>query len=401
MFWPQKIWAVQRPTWWKYQSVDTMKYSRDVAREKLNDASFDKEIEEQVKQIASTGATHISLGTPYDDEFLPFLRRWVNAARTNNLSVWYRGNFSGWEGWFGYQKISQAEHLAKVERFVSQNPTLFVDGDIFTACPECENGGPGDPRHNGKLGEYRKFIIDEYQLTQKLFNKLNKKVVTNLASSNGDVARLVFDRDTVQAMGAVITIDHYVATPEKLINDIRDLHRDTGAFVVLGEVGVPIVDIHGQMSEEQQAAWLTKMFEGLLDTPEVIGINYWTSRGGSTQLWNSDGSTRKALEVIKKYYSPMVYVGRIVDQLGVGIKDALVSHNSRAYYTDKKGNFAFPVTRIDGQILVSAPGYYSQGALLEPVSKSMTVELVKEKSSFTFRIRLLIKKLLYDMLQGK
>src|SRR3989344_6298983 len=83
-------------------SIDTMKYSRDVAREKLNSSSFDEVIDKQVSEISATGATHIAIGTPYDDEFLPFLKRWVVAARKYNLKVWFRGNLSGWEEWFGY-----------------------------------------------------------------------------------------------------------------------------------------------------------------------------------------------------------------------------------------------------------------------------------------------------------
>ena len=30
-------------------------------------------------------------------------------------------------------------------------------------CNECENGGPGDPRHNGDVVGHRKFLIKEYK----------------------------------------------------------------------------------------------------------------------------------------------------------------------------------------------------------------------------------------------
>jgi hypothetical protein len=36
---------------WSFQSIDTMKYSRDLAREKLGDKSFDLEIKKQLKMI--------------------------------------------------------------------------------------------------------------------------------------------------------------------------------------------------------------------------------------------------------------------------------------------------------------------------------------------------------------
>jgi hypothetical protein len=75
-----------------------MKYSRDLAREKLGNPSFDKVIDDQISRIAGTGATHVALGVPYDPEFLPIMRRWVTAIRKYNLKVWFRGNLSGWEG---------------------------------------------------------------------------------------------------------------------------------------------------------------------------------------------------------------------------------------------------------------------------------------------------------------
>jgi hypothetical protein len=119
---------------WNIQSVDTMKFSRDLAREKLNDKAFEATIATQVKQIADTGATHVAVGTPYEEEFVPFLAKWVEAARQNNIKVWFRGNLAGWEGWFSYPKISTNEHTAEVVSFISKHPELFSDGDIFTLC---------------------------------------------------------------------------------------------------------------------------------------------------------------------------------------------------------------------------------------------------------------------------
>src|SRR3989339_935814 len=73
--------ADTKSTWWEFQSIDTMKYSRDLAREKLNNQEFDQVINQQVANIASAGASHVGIATPYDEEFFPFLKRWVDAAR--------------------------------------------------------------------------------------------------------------------------------------------------------------------------------------------------------------------------------------------------------------------------------------------------------------------------------
>lgn len=297
--------VVLRP-YWDVRSVDTVKYSRDIAREKLNDPLFDQVIALQVKNIAQTGATHVAIGTPYDAEFIPFLEKWVTEARKNRLHVWFRGNLSGWEGWFGYKKLDRSAHTIGIESFILSNPGLFEDGDILTTCTECENGGPGDPRMNGDVSGHRAFLIDEYQRSTKAFEKIGKKVATNYFSMNGDVAKLVMDKETTKALDGIVVIDHYVKTIERLDDDITKLAEMSGGRVVLGEWGVPIPDIHGKMTESQQAKWIADAFELLKNNPHLVGINYWTNMGSSTELWNEDGSARKSVEIVQRFYSEKV-----------------------------------------------------------------------------------------------
>jgi len=291
-------------THWNFQSIDTMKYSRDLSREKLNDPLFDKVINDQIKDIADTGATHVAIATPYDEEFYPILERWVIAARKNNLKVWFRGNWSGWEGWFDYSKIDRQTHITKTQEFILKHSDLFEDGDVFTGCPECENGGPGDPRMTGDVKGHRKFLIDEYNVTKASFIKINKNVVSNYESMNGDVAKLVMDKPTTKALDGVVTIDHYVSSPEELILDILEISKNSGGKVVLGEFGAPIPDLNGEMTEEEQADYLNTSLSLLSKTPQVIGVSYWTNVGSSTSLWHQDGSGKKAAEVIKSFYTP-------------------------------------------------------------------------------------------------
>src|SRR3989339_521194 len=116
----QPVATYQKPTvkFWRIQAVDTMKYSRDMARAKLNDSKFDITIDQQIHAIADTGANYVAIATPYDEEFVPILRRWVASARRYGLSVWFRGNFSGWEGWFEYPRINQIQHLRATRAFI-------------------------------------------------------------------------------------------------------------------------------------------------------------------------------------------------------------------------------------------------------------------------------------------
>lgn len=285
------------------KSIDTMKYSRDIAREKANDPSFDAVIEKQVFDIAQTGTTHVAVGTPYDSEFVPFLKKWVDSARRNHLKVWFRGNLSGWEKWFNYPAIDKQTHIKLTEEFIKKNANLFEDGDIFTSCSECENGGTGDPRKTGDTAGFRNFLIEEYNTSQQAFREINKKVATGYFAMNYDVAKLIMDPTTTEALGNIVVIDHYVNSPAKLALDAGSLAKASGGKIVFGEMGAPIPDLNGQMTEEEQADWIDQALNGLKNVPEVIGVNYWVNVGGSTQIWDENGKPKKAVEVIRKFYS--------------------------------------------------------------------------------------------------
>ncbi len=288
---------------WSIRSIDTMKFSRDRALEKLKDNSYDIEIEKQIRNISSTGATHVAVGTPYDKKFVPYLKRWVFFARKYGLHVWFRGNMSGWEGWFDYPSISEEEHTKLVEKFILDNPDLFEDGDIFSSCPECENGGPGDPRKTGNYEGYRRFLINEYNTTKNAFSKINRKVDSNYFSMNGDVAILIMDKETTRALGGLVVIDHYLKNSTELAVYAKEIAERSGGKVVLGEFGAPIPDLNGKMTEAEQSGWVENALNGLQNQPQVIGLNYWTNEGSSTALWNKDHSERQVVGIISHYYS--------------------------------------------------------------------------------------------------
>lgn len=288
---------------WNFRSIDTMKYSRDLAREKLTDQAFLSEINTQVANIAATGANYVGIATPYDEEFVPYLTAWVEAARKNNLNVWFRGNWSSWEGWFGYpHEMTFDEHIAKSARFVDEHKDLFQDGDKFSACPECENGIQGDPRQTGRIVEYRDFLIKETTILKDKFKSKGLDVDTNLLSMNMDVARLIMDKDTARAIGGVITVDHYVANPEDLAEDAKELARETESLIIYGEFGTPIPDINGDMTDKEQVEWLEKALNIVSNTPEVVGMSYWVNKGGSTELWEVDNTPKPAVDVVTKYF---------------------------------------------------------------------------------------------------
>lgn len=365
-------------TWWEFQSIDTMKYSRDVSREKLNDPAFDKVINEQITNIAQTGATHVGIATPYDEEFYPILKRWVSAARKNNLKVWFRGNWSGWEGWFNYPKITRDQHIKKTQNFIEDHREIFQDGDVFSPCPECENGGPGDPRHNGDVEGHRKFIIEEYNTTKKAFKKIGKNVASNFNSMNGDVARVVMDRQTTVAMDGIVAIDHYVVTPQKLVADIKSISHSSGGKIVLGEFGVPIPDINGKMSEKQQADWIKEALTELIDLPQVVGVNYWTNTGSSTALWNENGEAREVVGVLTSFYKAPVVRLAVKDEAGFSVNNAQAILNSKYAITGEKGVFHIPYFEDLTNVNIQAEGYYPKEFKLSKSDETITVAKIDE-----------------------
>lgn len=379
--------AKPKMVFWNFRSVDTMKYSRDLSREKMNNKDFDAVIDLQIKNIAAIGSTHVAIATPYDEEFLPMLRRWVKAARKYDLKVWFRGNLSGWEGWFEYPKISREEHIKKTEEFILANPDIFSDGDIFSSCPECENGGSGDPRSFGDIGEYRKFIIEEYQTTEKAFKLIKKDVASNYFSMNADVARLIMDKKTTAALGGIVAIDHYVKDPAILAKDVKEIAKKSGGKIVLGEFGAPIPDIHGEMTEIEQSEWIRDALNDLISLDTVEGVNYWVNVGGSTQIWSSRGIALPAAGILGDFYKPNAAYGVIRDELARPIDNARIGYSNGAVFSNKDGYFELSyASSKDSALKISAAGFLEQEIFLEQNEGQLDIMLKKEKKDTIFKL---------------
>lgn len=376
-----------KTTWWEVQSIDTMKYSRDLALLYKDSNALDESIKQQVAEIAEIGATHVAVATPYDSEFLPFLEKWVRWARENNLKVWFRGNWSGWEGWFDYEKITPQKHILLTKNFIINNRDIFEDGDIFTACPECENGVIGDPRQEDNRDDFINFMLSEKEVVDESFQIIGKNVVTNFFSMNADVAKLVMDKVTSEKLGGVVTIDHYVGNPEMLVNDVSDIARKSSAKVVLGEFGAPIPAIHGIVDEKSQAGWISDSLYLLSQTPDLIGINYWVNVGGSTQLWDEKGNPREAVGVIESYFKPKIIDGRVKNIFGTPIAGARVSLGHKTSKTDKEGNFNIAyVPSSASTIKIAADGYSDETVEFFSQSNSSLEVKLKSKSGYLSQI---------------
>jgi hypothetical protein len=208
---------------------------------------------------------------------------------------------------------------------------------------------------------------------------------------NGDVANLIMDKETTKALGGVITVDHYVEDPKVLVDDLVNIAKKSGGKVVLGEFGVPVPDIHGNMTQEEQSAWLEKFFTEALQYPEIIGINYWVSFGGSTELWKSGGEARNAVEVINKYFNPKTLEITIINEINSPVVHAEVLHTGRVYPSDNDGIVTLPFISEQEELEITANGYSTK---LLPISEGLEqgkIVLKKDTENLYFR---LIKMLL-------
>ncbi len=384
---------------WNYQCVDTMKYSRDQARVYGLREDFDQFLTQEMSLIKDMGANCVSIGTPYDEEFVPYLTRWVKKAREYGLIVWFRGNLSGWEGWFDYPKFTDVQqHHNGIKNLITKHPELFEAGDIFTPAPEPENGIIGDPRDSSfNRSRFVQFLPDSYNNCVSSFAEIKKDVTCGFYGFNGDVAKQIIDKDLLVKIGDVIVIDHYVKTAEQLATDVKYLHDKLDALVMIGEFGAPIPDIHGPLTEQQQAQFIGDNFRLLYELRDsVIGMNYWVMRGGSTALVSDNGVDKKAgFGTIQAYFKPTQVRGTVLDTLGdpvVGAKIQIKEFDLETK-TDELGLYEvnLPADR-NITIAVSADKYSGDSERKVQLAAGKDIvtdfELTKNERGLWYRIKL-------------
>lgn len=385
-------------TLWQYQCIDTMKLSRDSARALMHDARTDLIITNQVTAIKNLGANCIAIDTPYDEEFIPYLKRWVDKAREKKLHVWFRGNFSGWEQWFNYKQITPQEHLQKTKRFILSHADLFQDGDIFTPVPEVENGWPGNFKLES-VPDIRQFLKDEYVVSSEAFQSIHKHVETNWFSMSGGAAQATINQSTADTLGRLVTIDHYVKSPDVMDKFITYFHNTYHANVVIGEFGAPIPDLNGNMSEQEQAAFVDSIFFELYKYKNIVrGVNYWTLTDSSTALLHNYHSERQVADVIRKYFMPTIVSGTVTNTLGEPLQNARIKTLDGVWdiTTDAYGQFTLAIPSASNEITIAKDTYNSsRQKIIVSKTKQLTtyVELAPVHPTLWYKVRLFFVKL--------
>lgn len=395
---PQHFVYARERTLWKYQCVDSMKTSRDNARRWKNDPKLSEYIHREVQAIADMGGNCVALGTPYDEEFLPYLRLWVKEARKQHLYIWYRGNFSSWEGWFGYPKsVSVNELVRRSNAFIRANKDLFEDDDIYTASPEAENGGPFNQVEKDEHQGYRDFLVRIHRETKQSFDAIGKNVEVNWLSMNGGLAQRMFDQKTIDALGKTVTLDHYIKTAPEMGEFIEYFRKNFGARTVIGEFGAPIPEINGPMTEEEQADFLNELFRELYKHRySVYGINYWVTYDSSTAILNMDYSEKRAVEVIRKYFKPGQVKGRVTNTIGDPLKGVTVRTGDELSFTvtNDKGEYSLLLPIEEVQLTFEYGGHRIKRSIVGPDSENDVVRdlsLEPDSKSFFYKLRELFR----------
>ncbi|HSW97144.1 MAG TPA: carboxypeptidase-like regulatory domain-containing protein [Candidatus Saccharimonadales bacterium] len=392
---------------WQYQCIDTMKTSRDAARSEMFKQNASKEIVKELAIVKELGANCVAIDTPYDEEFVPFLEMWVMQARKEGLHIWFRGNFSSWEGWFNYPKgMTTQEHLQRTKKFILSHADLFQNGDIFTPAMEAENGwGTGYVPPN-EYPLFRQFLIDEHTNAQEAFKEVGKNVLTNWLSMSGGLAKNMLDEATIKALDNTVTIDHYVNNPEDMKNYVDYFSTNFHARVVVGEFGAPIPDINGTMTDKEQTNFVKDIFYILYQEHEnVFAVNYWTLNFSSTALVDTNDVSKPVSTVLSQYYRPIVITGKITDELGDAVAEAKISVNTgeNATFTNAYGQYSIVTPIITVQLLAFKNNYTMQ-QMAVPLSSKTKIEqniiLKPLHPSMLYEIRLHIKRFFESLIQS-
>ena len=367
----------EQNTFWKYQCVDTMKTSRDKARAWVGLSDLQDRVDKEMKAIYELGANCAAIDTPYDPEFLPYLKTWVQGARSYNLNVWFRGNFAGWEKWFDYAKLSDTNSfLIKTSTFISENKDIFRDNDIFTAAPEAENGGPFNQVEVNEYPAYRKFLIDEKSTMDKSFSEIDKKITTDWLSMNGGLAKRMYDAKTINALGKAVSLDHYIKDTNQMSEFINYFYNNFGAKVSIGEFGAPIPDINGNMTNAEQAEFINKLFQQLTkEKDKLSGINYWTLYDSSTALLNEDYTHKASYDVLKKYYSPTIVKGSVLNNDKDPVANVEIKFdNGYSTKTNNNGDYNILIPAEDTNIHVIKNGKEQLSNLISGATKRIIIQ---------------------------
>lgn len=237
-------------------------------------------------------------------------------------------------------RFAKQTYLDKTYDFIVDNPTLFANGDIFTACVECNNADNSNNftfRTGGVTGGafnftlYNRFLRDQVTYANAGFVAIGKSVRTNLLSFSLSLLNLngqtldsgddgasggLTDANMVSYMDSIVTIDHYnsstyrsTATYSTAYNS--DLDKIQTAFpscqIMIGEWGYHTTT--ATQDGEQYGMYDTITSNVLRQKSYILGVNYWNHLGQTqSSLWTDTSGTvnpggRAAVNAVRKAFN--------------------------------------------------------------------------------------------------
>lgn len=307
-----------------YRSVDIMKLTKDTVTNQPSEASLQQLIEE----LSQINLTHIAISVPLDehisgespDSTWVFTKKVADLIHAAGLKVLFRGTFAALEGIYGVQKAvgpnrqPQSYWLGLISDYITNNPDLFQDGDIWAPLPEQTGHGIFQDSTSfleGPLPDnYATFFIDVKNTSDTAFNTIGKNVVTGQTANNyTEVASGWIFQSLFDAIG-VLSIDHYESDMTTLEQNIRDINTNKGQPVFHQEWAD--INDNGNIAEYLQ------LMDQLAGEGIVVGVNYWGGWAGTNEsvvdfvnnqyILNEDGLALKAAWEVEEEGEELEYV---------------------------------------------------------------------------------------------
>lgn len=323
-----QITVTSNPTW-VLQSVDLMKYTKDVV---CGTQPSDTFIANSISRAVELGATHVGIATPYENPTCGSSRdlavRWITAARAAGLKIWHRHAHLAFEGIYSTSKTKSPDgtrfHTATAN-WITANADLIAPGDIFTPEAEPQNGGIAGVTYcgNPSVCQFSSAAdFNEWLRTAQLVSKLALQangfdVATTLGDSNGvfvglygfdgfvtwgndnpdHVGTSKLEASTVAAMDNIIAIDHYPSA-QSMATDLDEAHAMwPNAQYVIGEYGTI-----GATTETARQTAAEDAFSAFAARSWIKGVNYWHLHWSNEGLLNTDFTKRANFTVVEGYY---------------------------------------------------------------------------------------------------
>lgn len=300
---PAEAFMQQTPHHWAVRSVDMQKETQD----ELRDPASEPYIKEIVKLAEEVNATHVAIGTPYDNpsdpqaaDTIKFTRQWADAAHNIGLNVWHRHMPVGFQGFYD-EKKGVKDYRPMITQYILDHPDFFRDGDIFAPFPEPQNGGvvgincqPTDVCQFGSVDEFNQEMQAYVEVCRQAFAKIGKKVRVGYYGFDGFVVaglgnpdwegKTFLSDETVRTLDDMITVDHYTDKgPQGYVKDYTTIHnifpKDQ---IVIGELG-PASSLPDNASEAEVTKAFHDTLEALSKLDWIIAVNMYPFISGKPQ----------------------------------------------------------------------------------------------------------------------